>query len=242
MSERRRRTIVCGASVVAAAVVAVTASGAPRSSTGQGMKASLSAGKGFFVGKLQGRTLAWSLAYRRAGAGGVAARLHIGKTGLTTTLCSPCRNPARGARILSATAAQALRASRGYVDVRELGTSVSLRGQIVAGSVPALEILSPKPGATLPLPGQISYRVTGLAVETGNIHLRVYIAGSDGGRVDVPLPDESGVALLPDVKNSFLVGKHDLIFQLTTDDAVALPNSESKVTVSDVTVEGRRSP
>jgi hypothetical protein len=240
MSERKHLPLVSCIAAVAAAVVAATALGASASQSSQGLKASLSAGKGFFVGKLQGRTLTWSLAYRRVGTGSVAARLHVGANASAMTLCSPCRNPARGQRVLSASAAQSLRSAKGYVDLR--GASGSLRGQLVAGSVPTLGILSPKAGATFVLPGEVAYSVAGLTVAGGSLHLQVSVAGGVSGRVDVPLPDDSGAVTLPDVKSAFLVGTNDLAFQLATADGVALPNAEAKVIVRDVKVEGRRLP
>jgi hypothetical protein len=50
----------------------------------------------------------------------------------------------------------------------------------------------------------------------------------------------SGTVTLPDIKEAFLVGHHDLTFRLLNADSVPFPNPEATVVVRDLTIEGRR--
>jgi hypothetical protein len=105
--------------------------------------------------------------------------------------------------------------------------------------MPTLEIVSPKAGAMVELPAQITYQVSGLNVDAQRPHLKVSAAGTDARAVDLAL-DTDGTVTLPDVKDAALVGQRDLVFQLATADGVPLPNTEAKVVVRRLTIHGRR--
>lgn len=247
----RRLAIVSG---VAVAAVAVQAGGGPAATHGasavelqawlgaQGNVPRAGVGSGVFIAKLRARTLTWSLAHRRVGTS-VVAKLRVGTGGAArsvATLCTPCQSTSHGQRVLSAATARALATGPAYVDVQARGSTRAIHGRVVAESVPTIHILSPEAGATIQLPSRISYTMEGLAVESAPLHLEVYIAGADGHALDLPLEAQAGSVPFPDAKDAFLVGHHDVTFQLATAQLVPLPNPEAKVTVRDLTIQGRR--
>lgn len=208
----------------------------------QGTAIHTDAGSGVFVAKLQARRLNWSLAHRRVGTS-VVAKLRIGTGGSTriaATLCTRCGKASHGQRVLSAATARAVAGGRAYVDIQARGSMRGIHGRILAASAPTIHILSPEAGSTITLPAEISYSVEGLDVESAPLHLEVYVAGADARVVDLPLESTSGSVQLPDTKDAFLVGRHDLTFQLATAQLVPLPNPEARVTVRALTVQGRR--
>ena len=244
------RLVITGAVVTTtvATILVGAGAGVARSDGSRTLQAWLSgpgaaqASKGVFVGRLRGKTLTWSLAYRRSsGSRAGAAHLHISRLGgpVAATLCSPCKARSRGRILLGATAAKALQGGRAYIDVHVRSGAAPIHGRIVTEAIPTLEILSPKAGATLTLPAQISYRVTGLDLEARQAHLEISAANTDARVVDLVL-DDDGTVTLPDVKDAALTGQRSLVFQLATTDRVPLPNPEAKVVVERLTIHGRR--
>ena len=221
--------------VVFGATSALGAEDRGAADTTAGLRATLPAGKGLFVATLRGRTLVWSLAYARQG-GAASARVAV-EGGRAMRLCARCAGSARGRLALSSSVADALRSGDGTLLVQRSGTT--LRGRVVAGAVPTLEILSPKSGATLSLPAEIGYRVDGFAVTAG-VRLAVSALGTDGPPVELVLPDASGTVMLPDVKAAFLAGSRDLVFRLVSPSGLRLPNAEAAVVVRSVRVQGGR--
>ena len=246
-----RRLAIVGSVAVAVAAQAGAGPAATHGASAVQLRAWLGAqgnvpraGTGVFVAKLQARTLKWSLAHRRVGTT-VVARLRVGTgsaTRIAATLCAPCPSSSRGQRVLSATTARAVATGRAYVDVQARGSTRAIHGRVVAASAPTIRILSPEAGATITLPGEISYNVEGVSVETTDLHLLVYVAGVEAQTVDLKLGAQAGSVALPDAKDAFLVGHHDLTFQLATAQLVPLPNPEAKVIVRDLTIQGRRGP
>lgn len=247
----RRLAIISGVAVAAVAVQAGAGPAATQGASAVELQAWLGAqgnvpragvGSGVFVAKLQRRTLNWSLAHRRVGTS-VVAKVRIGTGGaarIVATLCAPCGSAAHGRRVLSEATARALATGPAYVDVQARGSTRAIHGRVVAETVPTIHILSPEAGATIQLPSRISYSVEGLSFEGAPLHLEVYLAGADGNAVDLPLEAQAGTVPLPDAKDAFLVGHHDVTFQLATAQLVPLPNPEAKVTVRDLTIYGRR--
>jgi hypothetical protein len=238
-----RRLAIVGSVAVAVAAQAGAGPAATHGASAVQLRAWLGAqgnvpraGTGVFVAKLQARTLKWSLAHRRVGTT-VVARLRVGTgsaTRIAATLCAPCPSSSRGQRVLSATTARAVATGRAYVDVQARGSTRAIHGRVGAAS--------PEAGATITLPGEISYNVEGVSVETTDLHLLVYVAGVEAQTVDLKLGAQAGSVALPDAKDAFLVGHHDLTFQLATAQLVPLPNPEAKVIVRDLTIQGRRGP
>ena len=247
----RRLAIVSTVAVATVAALAVAGPAATQRSSTVELRAWLGAqgsvpragvGSGVFVAKLQARRLSWSLAHRGVGTT-VVARLRIGTgsaTRIAATLCAPCRRASYGQRVLSVATAKALATGRAYVDVQARGSTREIHGRVLAASVPTINILSPEAGSTIDLPAEISYRVEGVSIEGPALHLEVYIAGADARAVDLVLGAQSGSVQLPDTKDAFLVGHHDVTFQLATAQLVPLPNPEAKVTVRSLTIHGRR--
>jgi hypothetical protein len=236
------RHVRIGNILIATAAVLVVPAGATASlgategrDTAAGLRATLPQGKGLFVATLRGRTLIWSLAYARHG-GAASARIALVDGG-TIGLCARCAGTSRGRLALSAEAADAVRSGDGTLLVERLGAT--LRGRVAAGAVPTLEILSPKPGATISLPAEIGYRVDGFAVTAG-VRLAVSAVGTDAPALELLLPDASGTVMLPDVKSAFLAGSRDLTFRLIAPSGLRLPNAEAGVVVRDVRVRGAR--
>jgi hypothetical protein len=247
------RTLAGAVAVAAAAALAGAGPAAPQGAATVELRAWLGAqgtvlrqgvGSGVFVATLRARTLKWSLAHRRVGTR-VDAELRIGSASgsrIATKLCAPCGTAAHGQRVLSAATARALAAGRAYVDVRAREGSRAIHGRVVAAEAPAIHIRSPEAGATVSLPAEISYSVEGLSPEAAALHLEVYVAGVEARAVDLVLEALAGSVVLPDSKDAFLVGHHDVTFQLATAQLVPLPNPEAKVTVRDLTIHGRRVP
>jgi hypothetical protein len=243
------RLVITGVVVTATVAIILVGAGAgvARSDGSRTLQAWLSgpgavqASRGVFVGTLRGRTLTWSLAYRRSGSRAASAHLHLSRVGgpVAATLCSPCKATSRGRIVLGASAAKALHGGRAYIDVHVRSGAAPIHGRIVTEAIPTLEILSPKAGATLTLPAQISYRVTGLDLEAREAHLEISAANTDARIVDLVL-DDDGTVTLPDVKDAALTGQRSLVFQLATVDRVPLPNPEAKVVVPRLTIHGRR--
>jgi hypothetical protein len=247
----RRLTILGSVAVAAVAVLAGAGPAATQGASSVELRAWLGAqgsvqrpgvGSGVFVANLQARRLTWSLAHRGVGTS-VVAKLRVGTgaaTRIAATLCAPCRTASHGRRVLSAATANALTTGRAYVDVQARGTAREIHGRVVAASAPTLHISSPEAGSTIDLPGEISYSVDGVTIESAPLHLEVYVAGADARAIDLVLDAPSGSVQLPDTKDAFLVGHHDVTFQLATAQLVPLPNPEAKVTVRDLTINGRR--
>jgi hypothetical protein len=197
---------------------------------------------GIFVAKLQGRRLRWSLAYKRlAGTRPVSARLHLRKSARATRLCGSCATLARGRLRVSAALARALTHHKTVVELRSARTGApAIAGTVTLQQVPVLVISSPKPGERVRLPAEIAYAVSEGEVRQGeSLQLEVFVADRDGKHVALALPESSGTVTLPDVKDAYLVGKHDLTFRLMSD-GVPLPNPEATVVVRDLTIEGRK--
>jgi hypothetical protein len=244
-----RSLVTIGISAGFAALLLGASPGGARTTAHEGLQAWLrtagtpqaSAGRGVFVARLHGRTLIWSLASGPRGTRAAAAHLSVGRAGRSGSaavkLCSPCSATVRGRSVLGAAQQAAVRAGRAFVDVHARTGVIS--GRVVSAAAPTIEILSPKAGETIDLPAQVSYSVTGLDVAERHAHLEVYVPGDDAHAIDVPL-DGSGVVMLPDVKDAYLTGQHDLAFQLATADAVPLPNAEAKTVVRTLTIRGRR--
>ena len=111
--------------------------------------------------------------------------------------------------------------------------------QNVEGAVPTLKILSPKDGETITLPSAVRFAVTGFTLAKEEGHIEVFMRGSDeSGGVALETSDEPGLAYLPD--NKFFAGRRDLIFVLAKADRTHLENSEARVTISGLTIQGRR--
>jgi hypothetical protein len=243
------RSLITGAVGVATAAVVLFGAGAAVASSDVnrtlqawpvGAGSAQAAGHAVFVARLRDRTMSWSLAYRRSGSRAATAHIHLSRAGapIAATLCARCKTTAHGRVVLGAAAAKAVRAGRAYVDVH-VRPGASIRGRIITESIPTLSIVSPKPGATMDLPAQITYQVSGLDVDVRRPHLKVSAAGTDARAVDVTL-DADGTVTLPDVKDAALVGQRDLVFQLVTVEGVPLPNPEAKVVVRRLTIHGRR--
>lgn len=230
------KIVIATAAALVVAVGATASLGASGSrDTAAGLRATLPRGTGLLVATLRGRTLVWSLASARHG-GTLSARIAV-RDGRAIALCARCARMARGRLALAPSAAHALRSGDGTLLVQRSGSTV--RSRVVAGAVPTLEIVSPKPGATISLPAEIAYRVDGFAVTAG-VRLAVSALGTDGQPVELVLPDASGTVMLPDVKAAFLTGSRDLSFHLLAPSGLRLPNAESAVVVRNVRVQGGR--
>ncbi len=237
---RRASTAVLLTLVAAGAVTASTAArpaGPTRVSAAIAAKSRVS---GIFLASLGGKTLAWQLILHGI-SGTVSARIEPRRQGpALATLCSPCKLSSRGRTQLGAPGAQAVASGDAYVAVRAGGVpALRVRARIVIG-VPSLEIVSPKSGDTIALPAQVTYRVTNFGVGSAPLgHLEVWVAGVPTS-VEVALTAASGTATIPDVKSAFLPGHRELNFSLATADRSLVPNAEARVTVSGVTIAGRK--
>lgn len=109
-------------------------------------------------------------------------------------------------------------------------------------AVPTLRILSPKDGQTITLPAEIHYQITGFAGEdTPSVHIHAFVGDpSRSYQIEIPIENLSGIAILPDEKAAFLPGRRDLTFQLAYPDHTLVPNPEARVTIYNLTIEGRR--
>jgi hypothetical protein len=193
-----------------------------------------------FVATLRGGTLRWSLAYR---SGGKRLNARIRARGVRPAkLCASCSTLVRGRVQVSRGLARALTHRRASVDLRRTGaTGPAVSGKIIVQQVPVLVINAPESGSTVTLPTDVSYSISSIEVKQSvGLQLEVFVAGSDGRKVDLPLSESSGTVTLPDVKDAFLVGHHDLTFRLLDADGVPLPNPEATVVVPRLTIEGRK--
>jgi hypothetical protein len=214
-----------------------------------GLRASLSGrgpAHGVFVASLRGSGLRWSLAYKRSSATRpLSAWLRPRSSARPAKLCSRCATLVRGRIRISAALARALTHRKAAVELRPPGAGSSsppaLTGTITVQQVPVLQINSPKPGQTITLPTEISYTISEVVVrqESGE-QLEVFVAGGDGSHVKLPLSAASGTVTLPDVKDAYMVGHHDLTIRLLNADGIPLPNPEATVVVRDLTIQGRR--
>jgi hypothetical protein len=227
---------------VACAVAVAAPAGNGTSASATKLTATLGSGSvgGVFLASLNERTLTWR--FRVVGLRApLSARLITAPTGAAAgTLCTSCRSAASGRTKVSARAATALLAGRASIEVRRTtGTKARVRARIVLGA-PTLEITAPQDGDTITLPAQISYRISNFKIGDAPLgHIEVSAAGIPSS-VEIDVSAQSGTATLPDVKSAFLPGRRDLTFVLATADRVPLPNAEARVTVHDVTIEGRR--
>lgn len=196
---------------------------------------------GIFVATLRGRSLRWSLAYKGLNRP-LSARLRPRSAARPVKLCGSCAKLARGKLRVSRALARALTHRKAYVELRSSGAgSPALAGTITVQQVPVLVITSPKPGQKVRLPAEIGYTISSVDVrQEGGPQLEVYVADRDGKHVKLALAESSGTVTLPDVKDAYLVGKHDLTFRLLDADGVPLPNPEATVVVRDLTIEGKR--
>lgn len=191
-----------------------------------------------FLGTLTARTLSWRLVLRGTTSPSVTLRFGRPRAGAPAlVLCSACRPAARGRLTLSERFAVLLRGGSAFLDVGANGKT--LRGEVATGA-PTLEIVSPEAGATIQLPAQVVYRISNFDVGRPPLgRVEAFAAGSDA-RVALELGERAGTAELPDVKAAFLPGRRDVTFALATADGTLLPNPEARVTVHDLTIEGRR--
>jgi hypothetical protein len=110
-------------------------------------------------------------------------------------------------------------------------------GAVAAG--PTLEITSPKPGETISPPTPVRFAVTDFTVAKGAGHIEVFMPGvSSSPNVPLQETDEPGLAYLP--ADKFLSGKRDLTFVLARGDGTHLDNPEARVTITGLTIQGRR--
>jgi hypothetical protein len=109
----------------------------------------------------------------------------------------------------------------------------------VVAAGPTLEITSPKPGEVISPPTPVRFAVSDFAVAKGAGHIEVFMPGVPGS-ASVPLQetDEPGLAYLP--ADKFLSGKRDLTFVLARGDGAHLDNPEARVTITGLTIQGRR--
>jgi hypothetical protein len=110
------------------------------------------------------------------------------------------------------------------------------------GAVPILRIISPKDGETITLPAEIQYQIMGL--EGGDVppvHIHAFVGDPTSTyQIEIPIQTLAGVAILPDEKAAFLPGHRDLTFQLAYSDHTLMSNPEARVTIYNLTIEGRR--
>lgn len=196
---------------------------------------------GVFVASLTGRTLVWRLTFHGSTGPATAVHLHLGRPGKTgpvaVKLCA-CPWGGSGRATLAAATATALRSRGVYVDVHTAkNPRGELRGQVVLGAVPTLQLIDLRDGGTIRLPLAVRYSVTGFRVGAGAG--RIVALTNDAERPTLELNVETpGVAYLPDDK--MLTGKRDLTFVLAEADGTQLTNREARVTVFGVTIAGRR--
>jgi hypothetical protein len=106
-------------------------------------------------------------------------------------------------------------------------------------TAPSLRIVSPKAGDSVQLPVQVEYVITGIAADAvQQYRLRMTVGSPPISTTDVALTGLQGTAVLPDDK--FTPGRRDLIFTLVRLDGTAAANPAMSVTVSGVTIAGRR--
>jgi hypothetical protein len=137
----------------------------------------------------------------------------------------------------------ALTHHRSRVELRPPGSTSppSLAGTVTVEQVPVLVISSPKPGATVKLPTEISYSIGEIEVkQDSGMQLEVYVANLDGVHVRIPISESSGTVTLPDMKNAYLAGHRNLTFRLLDADGVPLPNPAATVVVRDLTIQGTK--
>jgi hypothetical protein len=196
---------------------------------------------GIFVATLRGTSLRWSLAYKSAGKSRLSARVRAGGA-RPAKLCGSCSALARGRAHVTRSLARALTHRRAVVELRSAGaTGPALSGRVIVQQVPVLVITEPKPGASVTLPTDVSYSVSSVEInQPSGFQLEVFVANSDGTHVTLPLAEPSGSVTLPDVKNAYLVGHHDLTFRLLNADGVPFPNPEATVVVPRLTIQGKK--
>jgi hypothetical protein len=106
-------------------------------------------------------------------------------------------------------------------------------------SAPSLLIVSPRSGDSVQLPVQVEYIITGIAADAvQQYRLQMTVGSPPISTTDVALTGLQGTAVLPDDK--FTPGRRDLIFALVRLDGTASANPAMTVTVSGVTITGRR--
>jgi hypothetical protein len=120
-------------------------------------------------------------------------------------------------------------------------TAVPAEGRVqsVAGTVPTLEILSPKDGETITPPTAVRFAVTGFTLAEGGGHIEVFVRGvADSPGVALQTSEEPGLAYLP--ANKLFSGRRDLTFALARTDGTLLENPEARVTIYGLTIVGGR--
>jgi hypothetical protein len=106
-------------------------------------------------------------------------------------------------------------------------------------TAPSLRIVSPRSGDSVQLPVQVEYVISGIAADAvQQYRLQMTVGSPPISTTDVTLTGLQGTAVLPDDK--FTPGRRDLIFTLVRLDGTALANPTMTVTVSGVTIAGRR--
>jgi hypothetical protein len=197
---------------------------------------------GVFVASLTGRTLAWRLTFHGLTGSATAVHLHAGrpsKVGPVLLKLCACPTGGSGRASVSVATATALRRAGVYLDVHTAANPRGeIRGQIALGTVPTLQILELQDGARLSLPAAIHFAVTGFRVGPGSGRIVAITGDTSRPMIELQLTESPGVAYLPDDK--MLTGKRDLTFALTQPDGTLVANRESRVTVFDVLLAGRR--
>lgn len=243
--------------VVAALLVAMLATGLSTglalgdshraSAPSVGLRAKLSgrgqqAARGMFVATLRGATLRWSLSYKTRGTARLGARITSRGT-LPSRLCERCAALVRGRLHVGRAVAVALTHHKARVELAppRSASPPLLAGAVTVQQVPVLVISSPKSGATVRLPTEISYSTGEIEVrQDSGMQLEVYVAGLDGVHVRIPLSEPSGTVTLPDVKNAYLAGHRDLTFRLLDAEGVPVPNPAATDVVRDLTIQGTK--
>lgn len=109
----------------------------------------------------------------------------------------------------------------------------------VEGQVPKLVVLEPDSGDTVRAPFPLRYSVTGFRLGGAPYgHIQVYVGSLRGLRLDVTPTKQAGEVIVP--SHPLLSGKRTLIFALARPNHTLLVNRESRVTVRDVVITGRR--
>ena len=109
----------------------------------------------------------------------------------------------------------------------------------VAAVVPTLRIVAPKDGETITPPAPVRFVTTGFTLAKDGGHIEVFMPAVVGSpHIALQTSDEASVAILP--ANKLFTGRRDLTFVLANADGTLLENSEARVTIRGLTIEGGR--
>jgi hypothetical protein len=200
--------------------------------------------EGLFDATLRGTTLRWRLTFHGLTSAPSAAHLHLGRSRvggpIVARLCARCRFGSSGTANLPDEVAAKLLKGTVYVDIHTpKNPRGEVRGQVAVGSVPMLEILSPRDGQRIVLPARVRYALSGFRLGPGAGSILAWVQGAQQDtRVELQLDGEQGLATLPDDK--LFAGRRDLTFALARADGWVLRNPEANVTIYGLTVIGRR--